>query len=563
MEGQGWGRAFRPPVVRKGRRRGGPLEEGVRRAREAEVRAALRRFFDAYGAADLEGALACLVPPGEEALFVGSGAGEVRRGSGGFRAIFERDFRQAAELPSFRTELRDLWVRLSRSGDVAWALADLEDEYETLDGRRIRERGRKTLVLERRGGRWFQTHSHFSYPFPEQAPEDAYPGLRQAEERTRRRLNFEKLIASLSSRFVAPEDFDGAISASLEALGTFHGATSAYVFLFSPDLASRSLSHVWYAPSVASPPPRERFLALPSSEFRWFVDRLASEPWILIDDVAGMPPESGAERELIAAQGIGSLLVIPFRIAGRLGGYLGFDDVDRIHRWSPDDLDLLRIFAGVIGGAFEALEGRYRLEEQGRRLAGILDGVVGLLSGVVEKRDPYTAGHQRRAAALAEATALRLGYGEEGRGAVRLAALAHDVGKVSVPSEILSKPGGLSEIEYLLVKEHARIGAEILERVDFPWPVAEIVRQHHERLDGSGYPRGLAGEAILPEARIIAVADVVEAMSSHRPYRPGLGIEAALEEIRSGEGLRYDPDATGAVLALFSEGFEFPPASSL
>ena len=150
-----------------------------------------------------------------------------------------------------------------------------------------------------------------------------------------------------------------------------------------------------------------------------------------------------------------------------------------------------------------------------------------------------------------------MGLGAEQCEGLRIAGLVHDIGKIEVPGEILSKPGKLSRIEFKLIKAHAQSGYDILKEVDFPWPVAEVARQHHERLDGSGYPLGLRGEEILPEARILAVADVVEAMTSHRPYRPSLGLSAALDEIGSKRGALYDANAVDACLALFEERPEF------
>lgn len=172
-----------------------------------------------------------------------------------------------------------------------------------------------------------------------------------------------------------------------------------------------------------------------------------------------------------------------------------------------------------------------------------------------EKRDPYTAGHQTRVAALACAIAHRLGMKEDTQEALRVAGTLHDIGKIYIPAEILSKPGRLTAIEMDLMRTHPSVGYDILSRISFPWPVAEIVHQHHERLDGSGYPNGLSGTRILPEARILAVADVVEAMSSHRPYRPSLGLSLAFDEVRKGRGTIYDPLAVDACIALFESGF--------
>ena len=168
-------------------------------------------------------------------------------------------------------------------------------------------------------------------------------------------------------------------------------------------------------------------------------------------------------------------------------------------------------------------------------------------------RDPYTAGHQRRVAELACAIAAELGWADQKIESIRTAALLHDIGKIAVPVEILSKPGRLNETEMCLIRQHAAAGADIVAGIDFAGDVSEMIRQHHERLDGSGYPAGLKGDDILPEARIIAVADVVEAMLSHRPYRPALPPEAALAEIEDGSGTRYDAGVCAACLRLFRE----------
>jgi PAS domain S-box-containing protein len=190
----------------------------------------------------------------------------------------------------------------------------------------------------------------------------------------------------------------------------------------------------------------------------------------------------------------------------------------------------------------------------------ITDGVIAALARTIEVRDPYTAGHQRRVSELGASMALGMGLSAERTEGVRVAGMLHDVGKINIPAEILSKPGRLTAMEFELIKGHARAGFEILEAIHFPWPVAQMTLQHHEREDGSGYPEGLNGEEILPEAHILAVADVVEAMASHRPYRPALGIAAALEEIRSGAGTRYNAAAVAACERVFASGFAFTEA---
>lgn len=193
------------------------------------------------------------------------------------------------------------------------------------------------------------------------------------------------------------------------------------------------------------------------------------------------------------------------------------------------------------------------LRESERRLRLNLLDSISALASTLEMRDPYTAGHQQRVARLAVALARELKLAEERIEAINLASVVHDVGKIQVPSEILSKPGRLSLLEYSLIKLHPQNGYDILKTIDFPWPIAQMVLEHHERIDGSGYPQGLKGDSSLLESRIIAVADTVEAMASHRPYRPGLGIEAALQEIQQFRGVKYDAQVVDACVRLFRE----------
>lgn len=181
----------------------------------------------------------------------------------------------------------------------------------------------------------------------------------------------------------------------------------------------------------------------------------------------------------------------------------------------------------------------------------LLDDVVKAISITMEIRDPYTAGHQQRVTELAAAVASEMELSDELIKGLYLSGLLHDIGKISVPSDILNKPGKLKFHEMELIKDHSVDGYEILKGIKFPWPVAQIVYQHHERMDGSGYPQGLKGESILLEAKILGVADVIEAMTSHRPYRPALGLDIALSEITQKKGVLYDPGVVDACLRLF------------
>jgi putative nucleotidyltransferase with HDIG domain len=217
----------------------------------------------------------------------------------------------------------------------------------------------------------------------------------------------------------------------------------------------------------------------------------------------------------------------------------------------PEEQDLLETIGQDLGLWLEDKETEEKLQKA-------LEGTIQALGQTTETRDPYTAGHQRRVTQLACAIAEEMDVSSEQIEGIRVAGLMHDIGKISVPAEILSKPSQLTDTEFSLIKAHPQGAYDILKTIDFPWPVANIVFQHHERLDGSGYPHALKGEDIILEARILAVADVVEAMVSHRPYRPALGIDKALEELSDNKGVKYDSEVVNACLKLFAEGgFEF------
>jgi HD-GYP domain-containing protein (c-di-GMP phosphodiesterase class II) len=182
-----------------------------------------------------------------------------------------------------------------------------------------------------------------------------------------------------------------------------------------------------------------------------------------------------------------------------------------------------------------------------------MEGSVQAIALAVEMRDPYTAGHQSRVADLACAIARSMNLSEDRIYGLKMASVIHDLGKLTIPGEILCKPGRLSGPEYAMIRTHVQSGYDILKKIDFPWPLADIVIQHHERLDGSGYPQGLCGEEILLEARILSVADVFETIGSHRPYRPSLGIQKAINELAENSGRLYDSDVVAACLELVNE----------
>jgi len=264
-------------------------------------------------------------------------------------------------------------------------------------------------------------------------------------------------------------------------------------------------------------------------------------------------------RRLMQQQGACSASAFPFHVEGEVVGALNVvaAEDDFFH---TEEVALLSEAADDVSHMIAEVRNTRRIREADRKiiyaseaLRTALQGTLEAVGRALEVRDPYTAGHERRVALIARAIAEELDLEPSRIEGVFLGAEIHDIGKISIPSEILCKPSRLTEIEYGIIQEHPSIGFAIFRKVNFPWPIAEITHQHHERMDGSGYPQGLKGEEICLEARIVAVADVVEAMSSHRPYRPGLGPEPALQEIERGSGRHYDADVVRACLRLFRE----------
>lgn len=279
----------------------------------------------------------------------------------------------------------------------------------------------------------------------------------------------------------------------------------------------------------------------------------------ILADESMLPWKAEAGR-----RGLASSIALPLMNFGGVFGvltiYSGYVDA-----FGDEEIGLLEQMANDLAFGINSLrtsherdEAQRKIKEQLAQLEDNLEDTVKAISTIVEMRDPYTAGHETKVAELAVAIAREMGLPDELVHGIHLGGMVHDLGKIQVPAEILSMPRRLTEIEYSLIKGHPQAGYDILKDIDFPWPIAQIVLQHHERMDGSGYPQGLRGDSILIEARILCVADVVEAMSSHRPYRAGLGIEAALNEIRKNRGTLYDAAVVDACLRLFGEGrFKF------
>ena len=269
-------------------------------------------------------------------------------------------------------------------------------------------------------------------------------------------------------------------------------------------------------------------------------------------------------REEMLKRNFNSSIALPLKYEDKVLGVLtiyarepqAFDtsEVDRLMGLAND----LAYGICALRTRAERIQAGKEIELHVEKLQNALADTIKVVASTVEVRDPYTAGHQRRVATLARAIASEMGLSDHQTEGIFMAGVVHDLGKIYVPAEILAKPSRLNDIEFNLIRTHSQVGYELLKTIDFPWPIAQIVYQHHERLNGSGYPQGLLSDQILIEAKIICVADVVEAMASHRPYRPARGVDAALEHIQEEGGTLYDSSAVNTCLKLFTEkGFQF------
>lgn len=350
-------------------------------------------------------------------------------------------------------------------------------------------------------------------------------------------------------------DFEAVAREATEAASAATGVERANVWLFDDSETELRCVDLY----EATPGSHSHGMVLHEREFGPEFRALKDKQYVDAHNPFADPRTAGYVESDVRPLGITSMLDAVVRASGRNLGLLCLEHVGRPHRWADDEIAFACRLADKLAFAM-ASRGRRDSETKLRRS---LDATIEAIAATLEMRDPYTAGHQARVAALAAAIAREMGLDAERIEGLRLAATIHDIGKIRVPAEILAKPGRLGAAEFELIKGHCAAGYDIVKGIAFPWPIAQMIRQHHERLDGSGYPDGLRGDAILLEARILAVADVVEAMSSHRPYRPALGVEAALAEIAAGRASRFDPAAVDACLALFRERrYSFEPAQT-
>ncbi|MCF7793699.1 MAG: tetratricopeptide repeat protein [Candidatus Cloacimonetes bacterium] len=417
----------------------------------------------------------------------------------------------------------------------------------------------------------------------------------EIEHKLSNRLAIEKVVSSISSNFIKIKDFNKVIKLSLENIGKVCNASRASLFLISENNKALERTHVWQESGLGMLPPSIKEMEI--SKNKWWNSKLENDEIVHVDDVSMMPQEAFQEQRFLEQQGVKSALAFAVKFKQRLIGFVSFENFSKTHKWQTEDFALLSLFSETIGLFFERkeMEDRLRnansllerrvsertqelananqelqleiaerkraqqdLNDSYHRLKKAMEETVNALISAVEIRDPYTAGHQLRVATLSREIGLAMGLGKEQLDSIRIAAILHDIGKIYVPTEILTKPARLTETEYSMIKNHPLAGYDILKTIDFELPVAKIVYQHHEKINGSGYPQGLAGNEIMLEAKIVNIADVVDAMISQRPYRNSQGIDEALAELRRNAGLLYDEDIVQVCIDLFNNrGFQF------
>ncbi len=398
--------------------------------------------------------------------------------------------------------------------------------------------------------------SFIAFPLPSSSDEDIYCALfedigerKKLQVMLQRRTALQRQVTAISSRFVIAREFDDTMERALEDILSLSGARFASLFLLSdtgalvPKLEVFSSEEIKDGKSPGS-------LAI-GEDFFWksLLDSDRLPTVLVVKSPSGGHVTSG--RNLFGGREVNSVTILPLLLTGNLQGFLAL--ADPLPHWSDaSDEPMLGLFSELLAIAIERRKEEDVLRKAHNSVHSRFSGVISVLRQVSELRDVSTAGHQKNVSILANSLAVEMRLPEDNQMAVRYAAMVHDLGKLYIPAEILSKPSVLSNAEYELVKKHPEFGHNILSPLDFPWPLAKIVLQHHERIDGTGYPYGISGEEICLEARIIAVADAFEAMTSDRPYRGKKSVKVALDELLELAGTAYDPEIVSEFVSMIN-----------
>ena len=386
------------------------------------------------------------------------------------------------------------------------------------------------------------TEQSLSEGYQSQMKENAYTTL----------LKYQKVITNISKMFmVSPFDqLDIAINSSLSQLGTLLDVCRVYVFEFDIEKQTMSNTYEWCKKGIE--PAIDMLQNLSVDIFPWWMIKLHKNEVINVYDVHEMDDNQISEKNILLEQDIKSVLVVPMHVNQKLVGFIGFDTVLK-HKRFQDEIYLIRMYSEIVGYALEKQKDEHRILESLKQIKTTFNQTIEAFSSFLEISDPYTSGHQKRVSKLAVEIAKKLGLTQDQHEAIGMASLLHDLGKLYIPLQILNKPGQLSHAEFELIKTHVTLGTQVLSKIDFPWPISDMVLQHHEKLDGSGYPYGLKGNEILIETQIIGVADMVESMLSFRPYRPAIDKETTIQHLNQAKGTLYREDIIEACIEIINQ----------
>ncbi len=376
----------------------------------------------------------------------------------------------------------------------------------------------------------------------------------KTQEKPQGKMDLANIVMDISRLLTSRQNLN--IDSILGKLAQAVSVNRSYIFEFKNNYKVMNNTYTWSSVNHAFRE-KEKLQNINSEMFNWWINKLRKREIIIINDIAILPNKVNYQKNILKLEGIKALLIIPLYNDVKLVGFLGFEDTEKTRDWSKENIKLLEIVGDMIIRYWQRKKQERKLFKTNKILEESIDSIVSTLSYVTGIRDPYTADHEKRVAILAETIAQKLNLSPARCKTIRIASLLHDIGKIKIPAELLTNPGNLTDLEYKIIQQHPETGFELLKNAKINRTIKKIVLQHHERLDGSGYPFGLTKKMILKETMIIAVADVVEAMSSHRPYRPALGIEAALEEINKYKGKKYNAEVVEKCTMIFANNKDF------
>ena len=376
----------------------------------------------------------------------------------------------------------------------------------------------------------------------------------KTQEKAQGKMDLANIVMDISRLLTSRQTLN--LESILGKLAQAVSVNRSYIFEFKNNYKVMNNTYTWSSVNHAFRE-KENLQNINSEIFNWWINKLQKREIIIINDITVLPNKVNSSKNILKLEGIKALLIIPLYNDIKLVGFLGFEDIEKTRDWSKENIKLLEIVGDMIIRYWQRKKQERKLFKTNKILEESIESIVSTLSYITGIRDPYTADHEKRVAVLAETIAQKLNLSAARCKTIRIASLLHDIGKIKIPAELLTNPGNLTELEYKIIQQHPETGFELLKNAKINRTIKKIVLQHHERLDGSGYPFGLTKKMILKETMIIAVADVVEAMSSHRPYRPALGIEAALEEINKYKGKKYNAEVVEKCTMIFANNKDF------